>query len=229
MSSLDGNAAVTDSRRRSERGRGAGARARPARARARPPARAGRLGMTRRRRSAGGSRRKRKRRARSQGSSGRAARSSRCSSALPVVILVAGTVGATAVFGSSCDLNALQPVAVGQNSFVYAANGSELGVIPAERNRTPVSRGQISHWLPEGDGRDRGPALLPARRRRPRRHRARRRRRRPRGQVRAGRLDDHAGARAEPLPLARADAEAEAHRGVSRDQARAAVVEGHGS
>jgi len=68
---------------------------------------------------------------------------------LPVVVLVAGTVGATAVFGSSCDLNALQPVAVGQNSFVYAADGSELGVIPAERNRTPVSRRQISHWLPE--------------------------------------------------------------------------------
>jgi penicillin-binding protein 1A len=68
---------------------------------------------------------------------------------LPVLIVVGGTVGATAVFGSSCDLNALQPVAVGQNSFVYAANGSELGVIPAERNRTPVTRRQINHWLPE--------------------------------------------------------------------------------
>ena len=43
-----------------------------------------------------------------------------------------------------CDLNALRPVAVGQNSFVYAANGTELGVIPAERNRTPVTRGEIS-------------------------------------------------------------------------------------
>jgi len=68
---------------------------------------------------------------------------------LPVVILVAGTVGATAVFGSSCNLNSLQPVAVGQNSFVYASDGSELGVIPAERNRTPVSRSQISPWVPE--------------------------------------------------------------------------------
>ena len=35
---------------------------------------------------------------------------------IPVVVLVAGTVGATAVFGSRCDLNALRPVAVGQNS-----------------------------------------------------------------------------------------------------------------
>ena len=94
------------------------------------------------------SRRKRKRRARA-----RKRRSRRTLIAvligLPVVVILGGTVGATAVFGSSCNLNALQPVAVGQNSFVYAADGSELGVIPAERNRTPVSRGQISHWLPE--------------------------------------------------------------------------------
>ena len=68
---------------------------------------------------------------------------------LPLVVLIAGTVGATAVFGSSCDLNALTPVAVGENSFVFAADGSELGVIPAERNRTPVSRAQISHWVPK--------------------------------------------------------------------------------
>jgi penicillin-binding protein 1A len=68
---------------------------------------------------------------------------------LPVVVLLALTVGATAVFGSSCDLNALRPVAVGQNSFVYAADGSELGVIPAERNRTPVSRRQMSPWVPK--------------------------------------------------------------------------------
>ena len=32
---------------------------------------------------------------------------------------------------------------------VYAADGSELGVIPAERNRTPVSRRQISNWMPK--------------------------------------------------------------------------------
>jgi penicillin-binding protein 1A len=67
---------------------------------------------------------------------------------VPLVVLVAGTVGATAVFGSRCDLNALRPVAVGQNSFGYAADGSELGVIPAERNRTPVSRAEISPWVP---------------------------------------------------------------------------------
>ena len=64
-------------------------------------------------------------------------------------ILVAATLGGEAAFSSSCDLNALRPVAVGQNSVVYAADGSELGVIPAERNRTPVSWGQISPWMPK--------------------------------------------------------------------------------
>jgi penicillin-binding protein 1A len=68
---------------------------------------------------------------------------------LPVIVVLTLTVGATAVFGSSCDLNALQPVAVGENSFVYAADGSELGVIPAERNRTPVSRSKMSPWIPK--------------------------------------------------------------------------------
>ncbi|MES1247513.1 MAG: transglycosylase domain-containing protein, partial [Actinomycetota bacterium] len=32
---------------------------------------------------------------------------------------------------------------------VYAANGAELGVIPAERNRTPFSRAQMSKWIPK--------------------------------------------------------------------------------
>ena len=64
-------------------------------------------------------------------------------------VLVAATLGGEAAFSSGCDLSALRPVAVGQNSVVYAANGSELGVIPAERNRTPVSWGQISSWVPK--------------------------------------------------------------------------------
>jgi penicillin-binding protein 1A len=64
-------------------------------------------------------------------------------------VLVAATLGGEAAFGSSCNLSALRPVAVGQNSVVYAANGSELGVIPAEHNRTPVSWGQISSWVPK--------------------------------------------------------------------------------
>ena len=50
--------------------------------------------------------------------------------------LVASGVGAVAKFRASCDLNKLRPVENGQNSFVFAANGSLLGSIPAEKNRT---------------------------------------------------------------------------------------------
>jgi penicillin-binding protein 1A len=67
---------------------------------------------------------------------------------VPLVLLIGATVGGTAAFGSSCDLNSLRPVAVGENSFVYAADGSVLGAIPAERNRTPVSRQHMARWLP---------------------------------------------------------------------------------
>jgi penicillin-binding protein 1A len=67
---------------------------------------------------------------------------------VPAVVLAGATVGGTVAFGSSCDLRSLRPVAVGQNSFVYAADGSLLGAIPAERNRTPVGRRAISSWVP---------------------------------------------------------------------------------
>jgi penicillin-binding protein 1A len=68
---------------------------------------------------------------------------------VPVALVVAGAIGGTVALGARCNLKSLTPVAVGQNSFVYAANGSELGVIPAERNRTPVTRGQMSRWVPQ--------------------------------------------------------------------------------
>ena len=66
---------------------------------------------------------------------------------LPLLALVAAGIAGTAAFSSSCNLKVLRPVAIGQNSFVYAANGSLLGAIPAERNRTPVSRSEISPWM----------------------------------------------------------------------------------
>ena len=47
---------------------------------------------------------------------------------LPVVLLLTLTVGATAVFGSSCDLNALRPVAVG----AHGADHGEQGQPDAE-------------------------------------------------------------------------------------------------
>ena len=69
---------------------------------------------------------------------------------IALLFVVGGAaVTGVATLGTSCDLNALQPVAIGENSFMYAADGSTLGVIPAERNRQPVTMGQISPWLPK--------------------------------------------------------------------------------
>jgi penicillin-binding protein 1A len=59
----------------------------------------------------------------------------------------AATVGGAAAVGSNCDLTSLRPVSIGQNSFVYAADNSLLGTIPAERNRQPVALKEMSPWL----------------------------------------------------------------------------------
>ena len=61
--------------------------------------------------------------------------------------LAAAAFTAASAFKASCDLRSLKPVAIGQNSFVYAADGSLLGAIPAERNRQPVTLGQMSPWV----------------------------------------------------------------------------------
>jgi penicillin-binding protein 1A len=57
--------------------------------------------------------------------------------------------GGAAVFayGSSCDLSSLRSIRIGQNSFLYAADGSLLGSIPAERNRQPVAAEEMSPWI----------------------------------------------------------------------------------
>ena len=68
-------------------------------------------------------------------------------SAIAAILLFAG-FGAGTAFSLSCDLGSLRPIAIGQNSFVYAADGSLLGSIPAERNREPVRLGRMSRWLP---------------------------------------------------------------------------------
>ncbi len=68
-----------------------------------------------------------------------------------VLFLVVVGVGVTSVatLGSSCDLNALKPVTIGENSFIYAADGTTLGAIPAEQNRQPVPLERVSPWLPK--------------------------------------------------------------------------------
>jgi penicillin-binding protein 1A len=61
--------------------------------------------------------------------------------------VIASGVGAVAKFSSDCNLQELKAVEIGQNSFVYAADGSLLGSIPAERNRTPVKLWRVSPWM----------------------------------------------------------------------------------
>jgi penicillin-binding protein 1A len=65
-----------------------------------------------------------------------------------LVLVVSGFTGA-AVWMSSCDLGDLRPVNNGENSFVYAADGSLLGSIPAEKNRQPVDLADMSKWVPQ--------------------------------------------------------------------------------
>ena len=72
--------------------------------------------------------------------------------ALIVVALLAGAAGigggaAVIAYGSSCDLDSLRSVDIGANTFVYAADGSLLGSIPAERNREPVTAKDMALWI----------------------------------------------------------------------------------
>ncbi len=66
--------------------------------------------------------------------------------AILALVAAAGVGGTAAVlaYGSSCDLDSLRSVNIGANSFVYAADGSLLGSIPAERNREPVTAADMS-------------------------------------------------------------------------------------
>jgi penicillin-binding protein 1A len=67
-----------------------------------------------------------------------------------VALGIAAGIGSTAAvlaYGSSCDLDSLRSVNIGANSFVYAADGSLLGSIPAERNREPVTAADMSLWV----------------------------------------------------------------------------------
>jgi penicillin-binding protein 1A len=94
-------------------------------------------------------RRRERRERRPRGSIGR-----RLVWALLVVGLVAaaltgaGYTGIT-VFRSSCNLGSEHRIQLGSNSFVYAANRSKLGMVPAVRRRDPVTLSHVSPWLPK--------------------------------------------------------------------------------
>ena len=64
--------------------------------------------------------------------------------------VVAGALAGPSFVASRCSLSSLQPVTLGQNSFVYASDGSFLGVIPSAQNRQPLPLGHISSWLVKG-------------------------------------------------------------------------------
>ncbi|MGZ4383633.1 MAG: transglycosylase domain-containing protein [Gaiellaceae bacterium] len=67
-----------------------------------------------------------------------------------LVALIAGaTVTGAGIVFSDCSLSNLKQVTVGANSFVYAADGSLLGAIPAVNNSEPVSLARMSSWMPK--------------------------------------------------------------------------------
>jgi penicillin-binding protein 1A len=66
-----------------------------------------------------------------------------------LAVLVAAAFTGAQAFVNSCSLASLKPVSIGENSFVYAADGSVLGAIPAEQNRQPVALDQMSPLLLE--------------------------------------------------------------------------------
>ena len=88
--------------------------------------------------------------------SGPRRRAARKSRAVPVIVAIpiilacvvaAVGFGSVQIFKHTCSLDSLRPVRIGQNSFVYAADGSLLGSIPAERNRQPVEYSKVSPWM----------------------------------------------------------------------------------
>src|SRR5712691_680947 len=66
---------------------------------------------------------------------------------IAVLLLTVGFGGAIA-YQKGCSLSSLEPFSIGQNTFIYAADGSRLGAIPSGgQNRQPVPWSGISPWL----------------------------------------------------------------------------------
>jgi penicillin-binding protein 1A len=67
--------------------------------------------------------------------------------ALGAAAVTAATISGGAAVASGCRLSALDPVPIRENSFVYAADGTLLGSIPAEENRQSVPLSRVSPWM----------------------------------------------------------------------------------
>jgi penicillin-binding protein 1A len=63
------------------------------------------------------------------------------------VVVAAVAVTGTALVSSGCDFSSLRPVALGEDSFVFASNGSRLGAIPSAEHREALPLWKISPWL----------------------------------------------------------------------------------
>jgi penicillin-binding protein 1A len=71
-----------------------------------------------------------------------------------VAVILGLGFGGAAAFEASCSLSELRPVSTGPqggpaNSFIYAADGTLLGSIPAEKNRQPIALSRVSPWMPK--------------------------------------------------------------------------------
>lgn len=65
------------------------------------------------------------------------------------ILLGIGGVTTGGIVFTNCSLSSLSQVAMGENSFVYAADGSLLGSIQTAQNRQTVSWDEISPWMPK--------------------------------------------------------------------------------
>jgi penicillin-binding protein 1A len=65
------------------------------------------------------------------------------------LVLATGAFTGQQILLSTCSLSDLRPLALGENSFLYASNGNLLGVVPSATNRQPLPLSKISPWLPE--------------------------------------------------------------------------------
>ena len=147
-------------------------------------------------------------------SAGRSSSSSRSA-------VIAVTSWVLDVAAEAPSLAACKQVERSGNSVVYAADGSKLGRDRLRRS----ARAGLDRAHPQaaaaGHGRDRGPALLRTRRRRPRGHPARRGEEPGSRQDGRGRLDDHPAAGPQPLhPQPQAQPRTQDHRGEAGDRVR---------
>jgi penicillin-binding protein 1A len=65
-----------------------------------------------------------------------------------IAVVVAGAAFAGGVLlTTSCSIQSLRPLALGEDSFVFASDGSRLGAIPSEQHREELPLWKISPWL----------------------------------------------------------------------------------